>query len=257
MSSMHLRTDRALSFGGAAEAYERSRPTYPEALIDDLMALQPHDVLDVGAGTGKAGRMLVARGCTVTGVEPDARMAAIARRHGYQAVDEARFEDWDARERSFDLIVSGQAWHWVDPEVGPRKARSLLRDTGHLAAFWNLILHQETVRARLTPVYARFAPQLVETTQALGVMDNDDAERAQQLADLGGFLVEARTYQRDIEYTREQWLDYLGTCSDHLLLPKEQRAVLLHGVGEAIDGMGGAISVQMGTVLLLGSLPER
>jgi hypothetical protein len=37
------------------------------------------------------------------------------------------FEDFAAPEGSFDLIISGTAFHWIDPEVKFRKSASLLR----------------------------------------------------------------------------------------------------------------------------------
>src|SRR5204862_362560 len=79
-----------------AEQYDRSRPSYPPALIDDLATPDTHTVLDVGCGTGIASRLFVARGCTVVAVEQDARMAAVARRRGID-VDVATFETWIPR----------------------------------------------------------------------------------------------------------------------------------------------------------------
>jgi SAM-dependent methyltransferase len=114
---MHDQRDRAESFGAVAELYDRHRPSYPEELIAALAALRPASVLDVGCGTGKASRQLTASGLDVLGVEIDAGMAAVARRSGVE-VEVASFELWDERGRTFDLIVSGQAWHWVDPAVG-------------------------------------------------------------------------------------------------------------------------------------------
>jgi len=49
---------RAVMFGAEAERYDRARPSYPTALIDDLDSSGPERVLDVGCGTGKAGRLL-------------------------------------------------------------------------------------------------------------------------------------------------------------------------------------------------------
>ena len=88
--------------------YDRLRPTIPPALVDDLVALAPARVLDVGCGTGKVARALLERGLSVLGVEFDERMAAIARGHGVE-VEVGAFEDWDARGRTFDLIVASDS----------------------------------------------------------------------------------------------------------------------------------------------------
>src|SRR5688500_10093400 len=82
----------------------------------------PRVVLDVGCGTGIAGGLFTARGCRVVGVEPDPRMAVLARRRGID-VHETTFEEWEPGEE-FDLLVSGQAWHWVDqrPQEGAEAA---------------------------------------------------------------------------------------------------------------------------------------
>jgi hypothetical protein len=74
----------------------------------------------------------------VTGAEPDPRMATIARDRGVQ-VEVASFEEWDPRDRHFDLLISAQAWHWLDPvlaadkaaEISPRRwSRGLLLERG-------------------------------------------------------------------------------------------------------------------------------
>lgn len=118
----HQARQTAESFGVDAERYDRARPTYPDALIQRIIAASPGpDLLDVGCGTGVEARQFLAAGRTVLGVEPDERMAAFARRTGVE-VEVATFEDWDAAGRTFDAVVAGQSWHWVDPVAGPAKA---------------------------------------------------------------------------------------------------------------------------------------
>ncbi|MCU1659751.1 MAG: hypothetical protein JWO57_4407, partial [Pseudonocardiales bacterium] len=129
---VHTERHRAESFGEVASQYDRFRPSYPSALIDDLVALGPDDVLDIGCGTGKAGRLLVERDLPVLGVEIDPQMADVARSHGL-AVEVASFEQWNARERQFDLAVCGQAWHWIDPAIGVPKVAAVLRPAGTFA----------------------------------------------------------------------------------------------------------------------------
>ena len=119
-----------------ARQYERYRPTYPEALLDDLATLRPAQVLDVGCGTGKIAVGLAGRGLSVHGVELDPRMAEVARGHGI-SVEVGAFEAWDDAGRRFDLITCGAAWHWIDPELGMAKAADVLRTGGTIAPFWN------------------------------------------------------------------------------------------------------------------------
>src|SRR5688500_19734101 len=61
---------RARSFGSVAEVYERARPTYPEEAVRWLAGDEPRDVVDLGAGTGKLTRALVALDHRVTAIEP-------------------------------------------------------------------------------------------------------------------------------------------------------------------------------------------
>ena len=64
-----LARERSKLFDREAERYDRYRPTYPAALIDDLLGPKPEglDVLDVGCGTGIASRLMVQRGAKVLG----------------------------------------------------------------------------------------------------------------------------------------------------------------------------------------------
>ena len=125
----------AESFGSDAGRYDRTRPRYPDALVERIIAASPGpDILDVGCGTGIAARQFQAAGGKVLGVEPDARMAEFARRTGVE-VEVATFEAWDPAGRKFDAVIAGTAWHWVDPVAGAAKAAQVLRPGGRLAPF--------------------------------------------------------------------------------------------------------------------------
>jgi SAM-dependent methyltransferase len=248
----HIHEDRAraLSFGGVAALYDKARPSYPSALIDALMALSPRRVLDVGCGTGKAARLLVERGCNLLGVEPDPSMAAIARSHGV-TVEEATFENWEPRGRMYDLIVSGQAWHWVDPEVGVAKAGSLLHPGGHLGVFWNRGRPDAAAAEALEAVYERIAPEIAQTSVVIKSGDEPD-DRFREFAAGGLFTdIKGRTFSWDAVYDRASWTEFIATHSDHVRLPETQRRALLDALGDVIDALGGRMTYHYSTLLVL------
>ena len=67
-------------FNEVAEEYDRHRPAYPDALIDqacEVGGLGPGaTVLEIGCGTGQLTRSLLARGLRVTAIEPGGRLMA-------------------------------------------------------------------------------------------------------------------------------------------------------------------------------------
>jgi SAM-dependent methyltransferase len=235
---IHTDRRRAESFGAGALAYDRARPGYPGALIDDVLATRPRAVLDVGCGTGKAARLIAERGVPVLGVEIDERMAAVARAHGIE-VEVGGFETWDSAGRDFDLIVSGQAWHWIDPEPGVAKGVALLRPGGLLAPFWNFSRVDPDVRARLDAAYERTAPQLTDRSVVRSGGPATIPPVLEHLRATGRFAsVEHRRYTWERDYTRSEWLELIQTHSDHATLPPSRLADLLDAVGAAIgDGL--------------------
>ncbi len=251
MIDREINRDRAVIFGTDAERYDRARPSYPAELVDDLVSLGGNRVLDVGCGTGKAGRLLAERGLDVLGVEPDERMAEVARRHGL-IVETCRFEEWDPTGRAFDLVVSGQAWHWVDQQVGPAKAADVLAPGGSFAAFWNRPRYDPEIRVRLDEVYLREAPKLPGDLATVGSGSDDRTPRfVEPIEATGRFTsVEVHVYPWEDTYSRDHYLDRLRTHSDHMLLAAEQRDRLLEAVGDVIAAVGGYLTVGYTTTLI-------
>lgn len=245
--------DRAESFGQDAEQYDRARPGYPASLIEDLLTGNPRMVLDVGCGTGIASRLLADRGCQLVGVEPDPRMATVGRAYGL-AVEEATFEQWEPGARRFDLLVSAQAWHWVDPEVGSAKAAVVLRPSARIGLFWNVGHPPRQLKGRLDEVYARLAPGLDKCSALLGNAGDRFETTAGALRSTGAFAnVAVKSFTHAVRYTTNQWLDQLPSHSDHRSLPPDQRRLVLEAVGEAIDDEGGRFVMAYECVLVSGT----
>src|SRR5262249_54453104 len=137
---------------------DRARPGYPDALVARIVAGSPGpDMLDIGCGTGIAARQFQAAGCAVLGIEPDARMADLARARGLM-VEVATFEAWQPAGRRFDAVIAAQSWHWVDPVAGAGKAARVLRPGGRLTIFGHAYEPPAEVAEPFAAAYQRAAP---------------------------------------------------------------------------------------------------
>ncbi len=242
----------AESFGADAERYDRARPRYPDALVERIVAASPGPaVLDVGCGTGIAARQFQAAGCTVLGVDPDARMAEFARRTGVEA-EVAAFEAWDPAGRSFDAVVAAQAWHWVDPVAGAAKAAQVLRPGGRLAVFGHVYESPPAVADALAAAFRRVAPDSPfnappsgrRSRTALDLYQVMFAKASDGIRQAGGFG-EPEQWRFDWEqpYTRDEWLDRLPTTGPLTQLPPDKLAEVLDAVGATVDKMGGSLTM--------------
>jgi SAM-dependent methyltransferase len=250
---MHAQRQRAESFGGVAEQYDRFRPSYPIELIDDLVGMGAHDVLDVGCGTGRVGTLLAARGMSVLGVEIDPDMAQVARRNG-MAVEVGSFEDWDPATRRFDLVVSGQAWHWLDPARAIPKAATVLRPGGAAVVFWNIGSLDEPLQGELDGVYRHWAPQVL---RGKGEGKDTEAPYTHDF-DTSGLFEPAfvREYQWEDSYPTEHWVQMVQTHSDHVTLDPAVRAAVVRDVVDVIDANGGRVRTHWVTHAVFARAPS-
>ncbi|MCU1386709.1 MAG: class SAM-dependent methyltransferase [Ilumatobacteraceae bacterium] len=140
MSDETRHAQRAASFASTAAAYERARPGYPQDLLDRVFAEVGIDrprILDLGAGTGKLTRQLLAFG-SVTAVEPLDAMRAQLEAVVPDATSLAgNAESIPLTDGSIDVVTVGQAYHWFDQAKANPEIWRVLADGGHLVALWN------------------------------------------------------------------------------------------------------------------------
>jgi SAM-dependent methyltransferase len=128
----------ASSFAKVADAYERGRPGYPDEAVRWLVGDEPRDVVDLGAGTGKLTRSLVALGQRVTAIEPLAEMLEhIPEAAPGAAAILGNAEVIPLPDAYADVVTAAQAFHWFDHAVALPEIARVLRPRGRLALVWN------------------------------------------------------------------------------------------------------------------------
>jgi SAM-dependent methyltransferase len=189
----------------------------------------------------------------VLGVEPDARMADFARRSGIE-VEVSTFEAWDPADRTFDAVVAGMAWHWVDPVAGAAKAAHVLRPGGRLGVFWYVFQPPSDLAEAFSAVYRRVLP---ESSYLRGAMPGLDAysaffaKAADGMRQAGAFGdPEQWRFDWDQPYTRDEWLELVPTTGGHSQIPPAGRDELLAGIGAAVDAVGAGFTMHYTAVVV-------
>ncbi len=255
-------TEQRLAFGRVASLYDRARPSYPASAIDDVLdyaSLRGGErAVEVGAGTGKATRLLAQRGLELLALEPDPAMAALARANCSEfPLVELRESDFECYrpERAVSLVFAAQSWHWVDPDVRYELAAAALAPEGTLAALWTLPCWEEAAQRReLRRLYAELAPQMTPTFPMHPASDLSALRgdwHSEVLACSAFNDPQVREHRWSAEYSPEQYAALISTHQDHILLEPARREQLLDGIKTAIRDAGGELVVPYTTTVCM------
>lgn len=178
-------------------------------------------------------------------------MAEFARSQGFE-VEVAKFEEWEPAGRTFDIVIAGQTWHWIDPVAGAIKAAQVLRPDGRLAVFWNTFQFPPDLAQSLPAVYARVLPDspfsrgMFAGPEAYGPIFDKTADGIRQSGEFG----EPEQWRIDWErtYTRDEWLSVVPTAGGINQLPQDKLDELLAGIGAVIDAAGGSFTMTYAAV---------
>lgn len=251
------------TFDQVAPLYDEARPTYPDELFDDVVSLSgippAGRILEIGCGTGQATLPLARRGFRILCIELGENLAAVARRkvatYPHVEVLTGAFEDWPAEENAFHLVVSAEAFHWLDRTSAYRKIARALRPGGAIALTWNRHVHSDKSEGffeAAQEIYERETPEIVRPEDHKGLPRPEEVSgRVEDISETGLFdEVTVRKYRWDAEYDTASYIRLLSTYSGHIYLDGDARERLFRGIAELIDTkFGGRIIKGYLTVL--------
>lgn len=140
-----MSTDPTRRFSDRVEDYTRYRPGYPEEAVDYIIQQchLPKDapIADMGSGTGIFAGLLLNKGYTVYGVEPNGPMRKAAENF---LSGQSRFISVNGSSEqstlpavSVDLVTAATAFHWFRREEARAEFRRILKPQGCVAILWN------------------------------------------------------------------------------------------------------------------------
>jgi SAM-dependent methyltransferase len=132
---------QSILFTEKLKTHAKYKTGYPDEAID--LILKPYrnqeeiTVVDVGAGSGMASRMLADKGAKVIAVETNRAMIESAEFHPNITYKQARAETTPLDRNYADIVTSFQAFHWFDFKKSLKEFNRILKPGGRLALIWN------------------------------------------------------------------------------------------------------------------------
>jgi len=245
LSQMSELESRRTSFDDVAILYDEVRPAYLDVVIDDIAqfaVLRPESrILEIGCGTGQITLPFADRGYQIVALEPGKALAALATRkcaaYPNVRVYEVTFEEWAAPDQNFDLVLSAQAFHWIEPYAGCRKAASILRSGGTIALVWNNDVSQETPFYKATqPIYDTYMRR--DSSAGWTRADIHDALRTSGAFD----EIQEIRHPWERTYSCSEYINLLHTFSDHHRLPEPAKIGFFEAIRDVIVSSGGTVT---------------
>lgn len=245
-------------FDRIPEQFDKYRPRYTSALFQDLIAYAGINknscVLEMGPGTGQATDPILDTGCDYHAIELGEHLAAkMVEKYGNRENFQLTLGDFithDFGEQKFDMIYSAATIQWIPEEIAFRKTYDLLKPGGVLA----MMSVQGDYR---TP-----NPELYEKIQEIYRLHFRPAIeyphrgfRYENAVKYGYIDYEVRNFQHTRLFDADDYVNYVGTHSDHLVIPEPHRTPFFEGLRKTVKENGDRVVYFDNCVLRLARKP--
>ena len=244
------------TFDTVSSLYEKMRPGYVPELYRRIFEYVPVDensrVVEIGSGGGQATETVLKTGCRLTAVECgekfSGRLREKFRDYPDFSVITAKFEDTELEKGVYDLVFAASAFHWVPEKIGYEKVFSILKPGGAFARFANHPYRDKgnpALSAEIDEIYdAYYYPFHHKTREVLAEFTEDEARERAEIAEKYGFTdIRYAMFFRERTFSAEEYVQLLGTYSDHIVIEETIREKFFAAIGEAIRRHGGYLTI--------------
>lgn len=244
------------TFDTVASTYEKMRPGYAEELyrtIFDYISIDENsNVVEVGSGAGQATAPLLKTGCRMTAVEYGEQFGELLKSKFQEypkfSVITGKFEETELEENAYDLVFSASAFHWVPEKIGYEKVYFILKKGGVFARFANHPYRDKgnpELSKEIDKVYEEYYYKYhnKERRPLIEYSEEDAKERA-MIAEKYGFTdIRYALFYRQRVFSAKEYVQLLGTYSDHIAIEESIRTAFFAKIEEAIHNHGGTITI--------------
>ena len=244
------------TFDTVASTYEKLRPGYVDALYQAIFNYisidENSNVLEIGSGGGQATTPVLMKGCQLTAVEYGGqfseRLKEKFKKYPKFSVITGKFENTHFEESSFDLVFSASAFHWIPEKIGYEKVFAILKSGGVFARFANHPYRDKgnpKLSAEIDEIYDKYYNRFHnKKREALAEYTEEQAKDRALIAKNYGFSdIQYALFHRERIFSAKEYIELLGTYSDHIAIEETIRKVFFSKIEEAIDKHGGMITI--------------
>lgn len=244
------------TFDTVASTYEKLRPGYNgelyKMLFDYISIDKSSDVVEIGIGGGQATLPVLKTGCKLTAVEYGEQFSALCKDKFRDYLDfnviTNKFENVDFENDAYDLVYSASAFHWIPEEIGYKKVFAMLKKGGAFARFANHPYRDKgnpALSAAIDEIYDKYYNKYHNKKRELltEYTEKQAADRA-MIAEKYGFTdIRYALFYRERVFTAKEYIELLGTYSDHIAIEETIRMKFFSSIENAINEYGGTITI--------------
>lgn len=244
------------TFDTVASTYEKLRPGYVaelyQAIFNYISIDENSNVLEIGSGGGQATAPILTTGCYLTAVEYGEQFSELLKEKFKEfpkfSVVTGKFENTQFEGNIFDLVFSASAFHWVPEEIGYKKVLNILKRGGVFARFANHPYRDKgnpKLSAEIDEIYDEYYNKFHnKKREVLTEYTEAQAKDRALIAEKYGFTdIQYALFHRERVFSAREYIELLGTYSDHIAIEETIRIKFFSKIEEAINKYGGTITI--------------
>ncbi len=244
------------TFDTVSARYEKFRPGYTDDLYKTLFNYISINgssaVIEVGIGGGQATLPFLEKGCTLTAVEYGENFSELCskkfERFKNFSVITGKFENVSFADSQYDMVYSASAFHWIPEDIGYPKVYAMLKSGGAFARFANHPYHDkgnpalsEEIQKLYSMYYYKYYGKDAKPEKEYC---EEQAMQTAQIAGKYGFTdIQYAMFYRTRTFSAKEYVELLGTYSDHIAMEEKIRMKFFSEIEEAINKHGGWYTV--------------